>query len=137
MNTIFLIHLLSCFAMTGIIWLVQVLIYPFFKIVGRTEFKHFHDFHMKKISLVVSPLMLLELITAIWLIINHPEAIYLFNFISVVILWGTTFLINVPAHHKLNYESEESKENLMKFNWIRTIIWSLRSILLFYLFIEN
>jgi hypothetical protein len=133
MNNILLIHLFACFTMTGIIWLVQIHIYPLFKIVGKTEFKNFHDFHVKKISLIVAPLILLEVATAIWLLIIHQETFYLLNLISVVFLLLFTFFVNIPSHEKLNFESEKSKDNLISLNWIRTIVWTLRSIILFYL----
>jgi hypothetical protein len=136
MNTILLIHLFACFAMTGIIWLVQVLIYPFFKIVGQAEFKILHDFQMKKISLIVAPLMLLELMTALWLLIDYSppltRPILYLNLISVLFLWGTTILKNIPSHHKLNFDSAKSKDILIFMNWPRTIVWTLRSLFLFY-----
>jgi hypothetical protein len=133
MNFILLIHLFACFAMTGIIWLVQLIIYPFFKLVGKNEFHSFHQFHMKQMTIIVAPLMLLELLTAIILLFNHREPIYFFNLISVASLSILTFFKNVPLHHKLIYDLPKSKNDLILWNWPRTLIWTLRSFVLFYL----
>jgi hypothetical protein len=116
--------------MTGVIWLVQLLLYPFFKSVGKTEFLTLHQFHLKQITWIVAPVMLTELITAIWLFISNNNQLFFWNLMSVVILWLITIIINVPTHNNLTFDSEISKTNLILRNWPRTIVWSLRSVIL-------
>ena len=129
-NIFFITHVFSCFFMTGVIWIVQLLVYPFFKMVGKNEFHPLHQFHMQKITWVVAPVMTVELLTGLYLLILSPELLFIFNFVSVGILWLLTALINVPTHNHLNAESEASKTNLVLRNWPRTIIWTIRSIFL-------
>ena len=137
MNTIFWLHLFSCWFMTGAIFLVQVLIYPFFKFVGEKEFSKLHQFHMKKITFVVAPMMVLELTTAIGLFYGSSNQLFFWNLVSVVALWMLTAFVNVPTHNNLTFDSVVSKRNLVQRNWPRTMIWSLRSVFLFYLILSQ
>jgi hypothetical protein len=123
--------------MTGIIWLVQCLVYPIFRYVGEKEFTDIHNFQMKRISILVGPLMTLEFFTAALLLYQIKTSIYFFNLLSVIILWGLTFLVNIRAHENLNYRSQSSKKNLVAKNWPRTILWSLRSLFLAYIVLKG
>ena len=114
MKSILLLHFFSCIAMTGIIWLVQVLIYPSFQRVGRDEFEVFHSFHMKRITWVVAPLMAIELLTAAGLIYFTIQPIYILNFVLVIFLWLFTAFKNVPLHNRLQYSSSKSKADLAR-----------------------
>ena len=130
MNAVFWIHVFSCWFMVGAIWLVQVLIYPFFKVVGEKEFSSLHQLHMKRITWIVAPAMLLEITTAAWLFVHSGGQLFFWNLFSVALLWLLTAFVNVPTHNKLNFRSEDSKDSLVRRNWPRTIMWTLRAILL-------
>lgn len=130
MNTLLVIHIISCFLMTGIIWLVQLVLYPIFHLIGESEFSDVHGFHMQRITWLVAPLMSLELLTGAWLYLNTPTSLYFWNLISVVSLWALTALVNVPTHSRLKYDSQISKMNLVYRNWPRTLIWTCRSLAL-------
>jgi len=52
----------------GLIWTVQIVIYPLFDRVGRTAFAGWHEAYMRHIGYVVGPLMLVEAGTAAWLL---------------------------------------------------------------------
>lgn len=110
--------------------MIQLLVYPFFGLVGEGEFKRTHDFHMSRISWIVVPFMTLELLTGVLLYIKNPSAIFLGNLIAVACLWIFTGLVSVPTHNKLDFGSESSKQNLVAANWPRTLLWSVRSLLL-------
>ncbi|MBC7467024.1 MAG: hypothetical protein H7256_13630 [Bdellovibrio sp.] len=128
MSDVVLIQIFSCWFLTGLIWLVQVLVYPNFRLIGPVEFKNFHDFHMKRITWIVAPVMGLELLSAIVLIANDRSTFNLLNGVSILLLWALTGLINVPTHNRLQHEVELTKHRLIVGNWPRTIIWSLRSL---------
>ena len=137
MNTILVLHIFFCSFMTGVIWLVQILIYPNFKNVGNAEFEKFHDFHMNRITWVVGPVMVLELATGTWLLVKFQSSFFLWNFISILLLWFLTALVNVPTHKNLTYQNLLSKTNLVSKNWPRTIIWTFRLILWLYWLVEK
>lgn len=136
MNSLFVINAFACWFMTGVIWLVQVLLYPLFKRVGEKEFKALHRFHMNSITWVVAPVMALELLTAILLYHQSRTTLHLGNLISVVGLWALTGLVNVPTHNKLEFASEVSKSRLVQRNWPRTLVWTGRSFMFVLIMIE-
>lgn len=126
-ETIIFLHAFCCFFLTGFIWLVQTLVYPNFQLVGKGEFQNFHETHMRKITWVVAPVMLLELATGIFIFIHKMSLLQACNLFSIFLIWMWTFFINVPSHDKLQYEIESSKKALVYLNWPRTIIWTFRS----------
>ncbi len=120
----------GCFFMTGLIWLIQLVHYPSFEFVDKNQFSYFHEFHSKKITFIVAPVMFIELVTA-FLLCFTPEKIFVGNFILVIILWALTGLVSVPIHNRLaaKYDLKNIKL-LVSTNWFRTIIWNFRSILI-------
>ena len=121
-----------CFFMTGIIWLIQLVHYPAFKFIDENKFKEFHSFHSSKITYIVAPVMALELLTAFalcWL----SQAVYIWNFILVLVLWALTGFVSVPLHNSLagNYDLKKVNQ-LVNTNWFRTAIWTFRSAAILY-----
>jgi hypothetical protein len=132
LNPVFFVHLAACFFMTGAIWLVQVLIYPNFLKVTPSQFQAFHRFHSNRISWVVGPFMAVELATAVVLYWQSPTLVFAANFVSVLILWLLTVLVSVPIHNKLQAGFDVNLiQQLIKTNWPRTVIWSIRSLALY------
>ena len=123
--------------MCGLIWTIQIVHYPFFKFINNQDFYKAHIFHQQKISFIVVPLMLIELSTGIYILYLYLESNFLFYFINLLIIfiiWATTFFIMVPIHKTLLLNNSiKNIKKLIFFNWIRTISWSLKSILLLYL----
>ena len=63
------IHLISTSMMVAIIWIVQILHYPTFKFIDQKRYEEFQDFHMKRISYIIIPIMLVELISGVIVLI--------------------------------------------------------------------
>src|SRR5271157_6285468 len=61
--------------MVGLIWLVQVVHYPLFRLVGSGDFKGYHHNHTRLISWVVGPPMLAEGLSAAVLAWYRPAAV--------------------------------------------------------------
>lgn len=127
-----ILHLFATFSMCGIIWMVQLVHYPSFKYVEKSIYREFQYFHMGRITFVVGPLMLLELITLGLIMFTQYSNIYLLaSSVMLVLIWLNTALWNVPLHNKLLADkNDEVIDRLVLSNWPRTIIWSLRSILI-------
>jgi hypothetical protein len=126
------LHLISCAAMTGIIWMVQLLAYPGFLSIEEKQFKKYHANHMQRISWIVLPFMGLELITGILLLLKYPTWIWIANLISILVLWIVTLSVSVPLHQKLQERGSHTPtiKKLIHTNWLRTVLWSLRIVLL-------
>ena len=120
------IQLGSCFFMTGLIWMVQLVHYPSFDYIDNKQFKVFHDFHSSKITWIVLPVMGAELVSAI-LICRSLDPYAMLNLLSVIMIWIATLTVSVPLHNKLKigYDPKWIKR-LVTTNWIRTVLWSLR-----------
>lgn len=129
-----LIQAFSTFAMTAVIWFVQLVQYPSFAKVDPAAFTEFHAFHSTRITLIVGPLMLAELFSAIALVIRPERYAATWEVwvgLGLVgLLWASTALLQVPMHQRLGAGFDESAWRfLCNSNWVRTIGWSLRSLL--------
>lgn len=129
-----LANVASTWMLCGLIWTIQVVHYPSFHYVRPDRFPHFEAFHQRRISIVVVPLMLVELVTAVGLLGYRPEALPLLWAICGVVLvgliWGTTFTLQVPLHNRLSggYD-KDAITALVTGNWLRTLTWTLRALL--------
>ena len=124
-------QLMVAAAMTGIIWLVQLVIYPQFLNVGIGEFSRYHKRHLSGIGMLVAPLMVTELALsglAVWQFRQHSlQGLTIAAAAITAALWLTTFLLHVPLHRVLERGwSERHIHRLISTNWIRTILWSAR-----------
>lgn len=137
--TILLLQLISAGMMTSLIWMIQILHYPSFHYIANLssmQSSSFHQFHSTRISFIVIPLMLIELVTAFYLAMKvsfAPLSWQTINFGLVLALWAVTFLVQIPHHTELT-KSFTSKEvqDLVAFNWIRTAIWTVHFLIAFY-----
>lgn len=122
--------------MTGLIWMVQLVTYPQFHEVDSAHFGNYHTKYGSRITLVVMPLMLVELAIAVFLVWTEFTTSFrwpaLIGFGLVLAIWAVTFLVQVPQHARLSQFgwSEEVISALIAGNWVRTFLWSARSGLL-------
>lgn len=131
MNSWFLIHFGLCAFMTGLIWVVQLVHYPSFRFVSEQKFIDFSLFHTTKITVIVMPVMLLELASALLISLKSPSTLLWINLILNLAIFGLTFFLSVPLHSKLaDGKDNQVIEKLIKTNWPRTIIWTARLFLL-------
>jgi len=117
--------------MTGLIWLIQLVHYPSFKSVDDNLFKEFHKFHSLRITFIVGPIMLVELITGGLLLLNDSSALLIANLVLLVLIWLSTAVYSIPTHNKLQHgKNLKIISKLVNTNWPRTILWSIRLCLL-------
>ena len=125
-------HLFATFAMTGIIWFVQVVHYPMLARLPHENFAALEREHCDRTGFVVAPPMLVEAFTLVWLLFrgfNSP--LFLFTAALLGVVWISTFTLQVPAHRALLQGWSESTHRRLVFtNWIRTAAWTLRAVIL-------
>ena len=131
MPPLFLLHLLATLAMLGAIWIVQIVHYPLFAGVGEAGWAAYEASHQSRITLVVGPLMVLELATAVWLVFDRPEALPAWSVVLgaalVGVIWASTALVQVPLHSALGGAFDgDAHARLVATNWIRTLAWTAR-----------
>jgi hypothetical protein len=120
--------------MVGLIWLIQLVHYPLFNYVGSKEFRIFHENHKILITPVVGIVMIVELVTSGIIIFQIPNGIpnwtTIVGIILLGVIWFSTLLFQIPFHNKLSTNFDENVlMMLINTNWIRTICWSLRGII--------
>ena len=116
--------------MIGLIWTIQIVHYPLFAKVGSLNFSEFHLTHSKNITMIVLPLMLLELSTSILLINQDKSMISILGLCLIGIVWASTFFLQVPIHNQLALNFDLALIDKLVFtNWIRTIAWSIKGVL--------
>lgn len=127
------IELYSSIFLTGLIWVIQLVHYPSFQFCDPSKAKAFHDFHCRRISYVVIPLMFAELFSGAWSWWHRDFAtVSHIAFGALILIWISTFAIQIPLHNRLAEKMDAGViQKLVLSNWIRTFLWSFRSLLLF------
>lgn len=130
----------TCF-MCGLIWLVQVVHYPLFAAVGRAEFPAYQKRHMQRTSWVVGPPMLTEGVSGVallfWVPIGVDPLLVWLGMGLLLAIWASTFSLQVPRHEELlDGFDERAHAFLVKSNWLRTLLWSVRALLALFLIYE-
>lgn len=130
--TVFQIHVVACAFMTGVIWIIQTLHYPAFSKVQASAFKNFHSEHSRKITFIVGPAMLIELVTGVILVWGNRSSFFFWLNLSIIFtLWLSTSLLSVPLHNRLaNGQDAQVIDRLVLTNWPRTVLWSSRLVAL-------
>ena len=132
-NFVLLGHLIFTSIMTGVIWVIQIVHYPSFHFIEKELYTVFQKFHMNKISIIVIPIMLAELITGMMLFLDKSSKspFLIISFVILVLIWLITGVFFSKAHNELMSGYQELVVNqLVVMNWIRTLLWTLRLLLL-------
>jgi hypothetical protein len=136
---VLLVALASCWAMTGLIWVIQLVHYPIFDAidpgVANAGWAAFARRHTSSISLVVGPFMLAEGVTGLWIAVDPPPNVgrlaALVSLALMGIAYGVTAFVSAPLHGRLADRFDAGlHRRLVKTNWIRTVAWSARAALL-------
>lgn len=120
--------------MVGLIWFVQVVHYPLFDGVGDEGFAGYEDRHARRTTWVVLPPMVIELVTAAWLVAQRSVLLpgvrgwmAWAGLGLVFFVWAVTFAVSVPQHQRLAHGFDASAHRILTdTNWLRTAAWSLR-----------
>lgn len=138
LSFVLILQLASTLFMVGLIWFVQVVHYPLFDGVGQNAFQAYALNHNRLTSWVVMPPMFIELATSMALVWFRPAGVRLrqviIGLVLLTVIWLSTFLVQVPQHTVLlrGYDAD-AHQVLVATNWIRTIAWSCRGLLVFWM----
>lgn len=116
--------------MTGVIWMVQSVHYPMLGKVGTT-FEECQSFHVSRMGPLVGPVMVMELGSAalLWWF-GRGEPVWTAGLALLVVIWLSTFLIQVPKHNRLACGFDAGVHaSLVRTNWLRTVLWSARAVM--------
>ena len=130
---------ISTFAMFGLIWLVQLVLYPAFANIDADQFRKFHFLHTQRITFIVGPLMCVELAASLGVFLMRPGVYWGTGLALTLAIWLHTLFVSVPVHNRLaisenNDARSEEIDRLVRTNWFRTIAWTFRAALVLYAF---
>lgn len=130
------LHLASTWLMVGLIWLVQIVHYPLMGLVGTEQFPAYERHHVRRITWVVGPGMLLESGSGVLLFLGGLDSpLFLTSLALLLVIWTSTAFLQVPLHTALGKEFSSSVlSRLVLTNWIRTLAWTVRGLILLLVF---
>lgn len=110
-----------------LIWLVQLIIYPSFLYADPERLVRWHGDYSGRISLVVVPLMLLQVALIFAQLTTRPDPLVWTSAVLVAGCWLSTFFLSVPLHGRIGGGEIEASvlQALVDTNWPRTAAWSL------------
>jgi len=123
--------------MVGVIWMCQVAHYPLLGDVG-SALPQYQERNVRLTTRVVGLPMLVEAATVIALVVWRPTEIPLWTALLgaalLVVIWAATVLFSVPMHGRLGqgYDAAAHRR-LVTTNWIRTVAWSARGVLVLWM----
>lgn len=130
MEVIFITHIITSLFMAGICWFVQIVHYPLFR---EIELKDFPKYERKNFvtAFVTVPTMVIEMATGLYLLYHNINLMHFLNIGLLGIIALSTVIFQVPIHLKLSKKASPKLINkLVLTNWIRTISWTIRVVIL-------
>jgi hypothetical protein len=128
------LHVATTLGLTGLIWVVQLIIYPQFSLIGRAEFRPYHADYTRRMTWCVGPLLVGELGSAAMLGWEGESGVWFWASLGLLgVNWASTAMIQVPLHRRLaNGFAPGAHRALVRSNWVRTAAWTLRAALVLY-----
>ena len=129
-DVLLLAHAASTAALAGLIWTVQLVVYPGFGEVGRTPaWAAVHAAHTRRTGLLVCLPWAVQGLTLALLLVRRPDGVPLPLLLGVAALAAVPVLVtatvSVPAHRRLSRGWDDGTwRRLVRTNWWRTAAWT-------------
>ena len=124
---------LACWVL-GQIWLVQIVVYPLFGLVGEAEYVRYHRFYTRRIRLpVILPgfaCFLLPIALIFYAPPSVPAALLWTNLAAGIVGLLVTVLLEIPRHGRLEKAGKNATTiaELIRYNWPRTLSISVQAV---------
>ncbi len=137
-DTLYFIQIVCNSYLVSLVFMTQFITYPTFLDIDKDKFLEYHQKYVNKISFIVAPVMLIELLTLSLIAYFSSEFLIIKSLILLLVIWLTTFFIMIPSHNRIS-KSFNKKEiiSLINYNWVRTILWSFKLLLIIFLYFEK
>ncbi|MEM1405844.1 MAG: hypothetical protein AAGG59_03655 [Bacteroidota bacterium] len=114
------------FGLLVLIWLVQLIIYPSFQYIDRSQMAQWHSKYTMLITLVVMPLMLGQVVAHGAGLFRKIDTLAIVQAILIAAVWAVTFLKAVPLHNQIQQGNnlQDNIQMLIQWNWPRTFLWT-------------
>ena len=122
-----LVHLTATASLAGLVWVVQLVVYPSFRLVGGSPaWPAFHAAHTRAVGLAVGPPWALQGGTVAALLVRDgPSPLLLLTGALALATVVVTVSVSVPLHTRLGEAYDDGvARRLVRTNWLRTAAWS-------------
>lgn len=123
----------SSTALAGVVWVVQLVVYPGFAEVGRAAgpatWTAVHAAHSRRMTAVVALPWAVEGLAAAALLVTRPPGVGLGLVLLAAACAAATVVVtlaaSVPSHQQLDgaYDTR-AQRRLVRTNWLRTAAWT-------------
>lgn len=129
MHTVALVHAAATLLLTGVAWVVQVVVYPAFALVPRAAWPRYHQAHSRAIGRVVGPPWLAQAATSVVLLVADPgRALYWADTVLVLAAIAATGAA-VAVHRDLDPAGDPAAlRRLLRINLVRSLLWTAGSV---------
>ena len=121
------VHLVATTALAGLVWVVQLVVYPSFRLVGAgPSWPAFHAAHTRAVALAVGPPWAVQgLSLAALLVRDGLTPLLAVTGALALTTVGVTVLVSVPLHTRLGRAYDDAAaRRLVGTNWLRTAAWT-------------
>ncbi|MCW2776641.1 MAG: hypothetical protein JWN17_366 [Frankiales bacterium] len=128
--TLLLAHAAATCALAGLVWVVQLVVYPAFLLVGPGPgWERYHAAHSAAITRVVLVPWAVQGVTCALLLLRRPDGVPL----ALALLAGAlglatvvlTAAVSVPLHTRLGDGYDDAvARRLLATNWYRVLAWT-------------
>ena len=137
-DTLYFIQIVCNSYLVSLVFMTQFITYPTFLNIDKDKFSDYHRKYVNNISFIVAPVMLIELLTLSLIAYFSSEFLIIKSLFLLLVIWLTTFFIMIPSHNRISksFNIKEIK-SLINYNWIRTILWSFKLLVIIFLYYEK
>jgi hypothetical protein len=127
------VHLVAVAVLAGVGWVVQLVVYPAFRLVGPDEWARYHAGHERGITRVVGLPWLVQGFSTAALLLEPPggdrRGVALLAVLALVTVVAT-LAVAVPAHGRLAAaRAGRDVTTLLRANLVRTLAWTGSTVL--------
>ena len=122
-----LVHAAATWVLVGVVWVVQLVVYPSFRTTGPTPvWTAVHEAHTRAITAVVAvPWAVQGVSLATLLVRDGPSPLRVLTGALALSTVLVTVLVSVPLHARLGRAYDDAAaRRLVRTNWLRTAAWT-------------
>ena len=125
-DLLLLVHLVATAVLAGMVWVVQLVVYPAFRTVGPTAaWSAYHRRHGTAMATVIALPWAVQGLTVALLLLRRPGPLVLLTAALAAVTVLVTVAVSVPLHTRLGDGYDDAlARRLISTNWLRTAAWT-------------
>lgn len=129
-----ILHAAATWFMVGLIWVVQLIHYPLFALVGKSSFTEYEAAHTSRMGAALAVPAIVEVVAAALVFATLPAGVSRLTALAgggfLAAIWLITAAVHVRQHRALaaGFDAVIHRD-LVRSNWLRTALWSGRGVL--------